>query len=457
MQPKATSETRRRPWDAATIIYNVLLAVFSPLLLLWLAWRMLVRGKSRAGLRQRLGNIPEQVRQVANSPDPVVWFQAVSVGEVAALEPILEQFRLQEPLAHAVLSTTTPTGMEMAGKRHLDVEATFFFPFDVLPVVERVLDAVHPQMLVMVESELWPNLLAAAKRRGVKTAVVNGRVGDAAFRRAARVRPLFRWVLSNVDLVCAQSDVDAERFIALGADPERVRVLGNSKFDERFPTVSEAEAARLRQEFGFGPDDPVLVAGSTHPGEDQLVLQAFSQARSQHPRLQLIIAPRHPERGDDLHELVHSFGYIVYRRSHALNGHEQPAPVGPQARVVILDTIGELARVYAVATVVFVGGSLVNIGGHNILQPIAQGKPVLTGPYMHNFRGILHIAEQAGAVEVVSDADALAAAVVRLLDCPEEVAARRERGMKMLQEQRGASARMAQALVELLHDERGEN
>jgi len=445
------SKTQHKP-DLGIWAYNLAILLLSPLALLWVLWRLVIRGKSRAGLAERLGFLPDTVAAPGTSGDPVVWFHAVSVGEVAALQPILDAFRVREPLAQPVLSTTTPTGRQMAQKQELDVEALFYFPFDLLPCVHRTLDAVKPSMLALVEGEIWPNLLAVAVRRGVKTCVINGRISDEAFARARLLRPLYRWMLRKVDLLCVQSKTDQDRFVALGALPERVRVLGNSKFDERFPAVSDAEAAQMRQEFGFGDDDPVLVAGSTHPGEEEVVLAAFSGLCSDFGALQLVLAPRHPERGDQLHELVEKFGFQVYRRSHARNGHPQPEPIGPQARVVILDTIGELARVYAIASVVFVGGSLVKTGGHNVLQPIAQGKAVVTGPHTHNFRGIMAIAREAGAVEVVRNGEELTNVTGRLLRSPQELAARRERGLAMLEEQRGASERTAQALADLLDD-----
>lgn len=442
--------TFRRPWDLGTWIYNLGLLLASPALLLWLAWRLLVRGKGREGLKERLGFLPKSVLDAARGEDPVVWFHAVSVGEVAAAESILHEFSLREPHAAVVLSTTTPTGRQMATRR-IEVQGIFYFPFDLVPIPERVLDALRPDMLVLVEGELWPNLLAAARRRDIPVAVVNARFSDRAYRRARLVRPLYRWVLQSVRLVCAQSEQDAERYRALGAEPSRVHVMGNTKFDERFPEVSGAEAAHLKLEFGFPPEAPVLVAGSTHQGEDEIILEAFSHLRAVHPDLELVIAPRHPERADSIHEAVEHYGFAVYRRSHAQAGQPQPAPTGPQARVAILDTIGELARVYGMATVVFVGGSLVPKGGHNILQPLAQGKPVLTGPYMHNFRDVFDLAIQAQAVRVVNNATELAEAVETLLRSPDELAAWRERGLQMIAEQRGASMRIAEALVELLH------
>jgi 3-deoxy-D-manno-octulosonic-acid transferase len=440
-----------RPWDAGTWAYNVALLLLSPAILLWVAWRVLVRGKAREGLAERLGFLPEAITDVARGEDPVVWLHAVSVGEVGAVETVIHELSVREPHAALLLSTTTTTGRQMAERRKPEVQGLFYFPFDLVPVPERVLNALRPAMLVLVEGELWPNLLAAARRRDVAIAVVNARFSDTAFLRARSLRVLYRWVLSKVDLVCAQSQQDADRFLDLGAPGDRVVVLGNTKFDERFSAVSEAEAAHMALEFGFEPEAPVLVAGSTHQGEDEVILDAFSRLRADHEGLELVIAPRHPERGDAIHEMVVHHGFQVYRRSHAQAGQPQPEPAGPQARVAILDTIGELARVYAMATVVFVGGSLVRAGGHNILQPLAQGKPVLTGPHMHNFRDVFDLALRADAVRVVHDAPELTAAVQGLLASPEEVAACRDRGLRMLADQSGASARITDALIGLLH------
>ncbi|MBC7287579.1 MAG: glycosyltransferase [Armatimonadetes bacterium] len=207
----------------------------------------------------------------------------------------------------------------------------------------------------------------------------------------------------------------------------------------------------MRNEFGFGDSDPVLVAGSTHPKEEQFVLEAFTQLRTEFPSLQLVIAPRHIERADSVQELVHSYGYSVYRRSHAKNGQPQPEPAGPQARVVILDTIGELSRVYALATVVFVGGSIARVGGHNILEPLAQGKPVIVGPYTHNFREIVAVAKHYGLVEEVRSPKELEAAVSEFLRNRQRVSEIAARAQEMLSRERQAAARIADALVELLH------
>lgn len=435
-------------------LYNLLLTLCFPLLAGYLVWR-LVRGKSRAGLWERLGFLPATVREYGRSEDTVIWIQAASVGEVNAVAPILQELRLRLPLARLVLSVTTPTGRSVAEKRDLGVDAVIYFPFDLPLVVERVLKRLNPRLLVMVETELWPNLLHLCQQRGIATAVVNGRISDRAYPKARALRPLYCWMLSNVDLVCAQSEQDAERFRSLGAKPEIVSVAGNSKFDEAFPQLSPAEAARWRQEFGFNPEALVLLAGSTHEGEEEIILSVFDHLRFTHPDLQLIIAPRHPERGDRVHSLVQEHGYDVYRRSHVLSsreaGEDVTTPAGPAVRVVILDTIGELAGLYGCADVVVVGGSFIKgLSGHNILQPIAQEKPTLFGPYMADFRDISAIAVREGCGLQVADEENLTSECDRLLSSAEARRLAAERGREMIAKYGGASARYSQTLERLL-------
>jgi 3-deoxy-D-manno-octulosonic-acid transferase len=260
-------------------------------------------------------------------------------------------------------------------------------------------------------------------------------------------------VLSNVTLVCAQSQIDADRFIALGANPDRVVVTGNSKFDEHFPPVTAADASKYLMDFGFDADDPVLLAASTHEGEEAIVLEAFTRLRVPHPKLQLLIAPRHPERGGRVEELVHEYGYNAYRRSRALDagGHDPLAPEGdPQVCVAILDTMGELARVYAIATVTFVGNSLTPGGGQNILQPVAQGKAVLFGPHMQNFRDIAAICLREGVAFKVSGLDALVETADRLLESEGDLALMTSRGKLLLDRYAGASTRNAERVIRIL-------
>jgi 3-deoxy-D-manno-octulosonic-acid transferase len=435
--------------------YNLLLALLFPLLVIYLGYRLL-RGKSREGLGERLGILPDRVRQYGASEDTVIWIQAASVGEVNAAAPILRELRLRLPLARMVLSVTTPTGHENAERRDLGVDAVIYFPFDLPFVIERVLGRLNPAVYVMVETELWPNVLAMAKRSGIKAVVVNGRISDRAYPKTRALWPIYRWMLRNVDLVCAQSELDAERFRSLGAPAGSVTVAGNSKFDDTPPPLSPAEAARWRQEFGFGDEDIVWLAGSTHEGEEEIVLDVFDHLRFSHKNLQLVIVPRHPQRGDRVHDLVREHGYDVYRRSHVLAareaGEELPeAAGGATVRVAILDTVGELASVYGAADLVLVGGSLVRgLSGHNILEPIAQGKATLFGPYMADFRDISAIALREGCGVQVANAEALQAECERLITNPGEREIVAERGQAMVAKYAGASVRYAEAVERLL-------
>lgn len=454
MKANEGAQSRGR-WSLTWLVYNTIGVLLLPLVVLYMLWRLVFRSKSLVGLGERLGAVGHRLTALQGTQDPIIWIHAVSVGEVAAVEPILQEIRLAEPLARIVLSTTTPTGREMVQSRQLDPDALIYFPFDLPCVVERVLDAVHPDVLVLVETELWPNMLEAARRRGVRVALVNGRVSDRSYRWARLFRPLYHWGLGNIEIMCVQSQVDADRLTDLGADTSRVVVTGNSKFDESFPTVSEAEAAKFRQDFGFPQDAPVLVAGSTHKGEEDIVLEAFTRLRVKQADLQLAIAPRHPERGGRVEQLIHEHGYRAYRRSRALEaGGQDPLTPEPendaQVCVAILDTIGELARVFAIATVTYMGNSLMPGGGHNVLQPIAQGKAALFGPHMQNFRDIAAIAIREGVGVQVAGVDDLVREIQRLLNSEGDLELVAARGRRLIDKYAGASARCAERVVAML-------
>ncbi len=456
----ATIPTAKHPpqrgHSAAWFLYNAVGVLLLPLAALYLLWRALVQRKPLARISERLGAVADLLEPIKGSADPIVWVHAVSAGEVAAVAPVVQQIRLVEPLARIVVSTVTDTGREMVSNRHIDPDVLLYFPFDLPWVVEHVLDLMDPDIIVLVETELWPNLMEAASRRGIPSVVVNGRISDRSFGKAKIARPIFRWVLSNIRLICAQSQIDADRFVALGADAAKVVVTGNSKFDEQFPTVNEADTNKYLQDFGFAADDQVLLAASTHEGEEAIILEAFTRLRVTHPNLQLLIAPRHPERGGKVEDLVHEYGYNAYRRSRALNGGGQDplAPVGdPQVCVAILDTMGELARVYAVATLTFVGNSLVPGGGHNVLQPAAQGKPVLFGPHMQNQRDIAAICLREGVAFKVAGLDALVETADRLLNSEGDLALMASRGKLLLDRYAGASTRNAERVIDILQAE----
>lgn len=452
MEPTVT----RKPssFDLRFILYNLLIVLCLPLLLIYLGVRLL-RGKQRRSLPEQLGALPPVIDELGRSTDPVIWMHCASVGEINAAAPILRELRVRVPLSHIVLSVITDTGRDSAQRRDLGVDAIIYFPLDSPLIMSQVLDRMNPRALVLLETEIWPNLLALTRRRGIPSIIVNGRISDRAYPWNRALRPIYRWALGNLTAIQAQSQLDADRFIALGADPERVTVGGNSKFDEAPVALLPAEAARWRQEFGFSDEDQVLLAGSTHEGEEELILSVFDHLRFSNKHLQLIIAPRHPQRGDRVHQLVREHGYDVYRRSHVLAAREAGQEIGAVAagavRVVILDTIGELASLYGCADLVIMGGSLVKgLSGHNLLEPIAQGKLVLFGPYISDFRDISAIAIREGLGIQIQSVEELQEECERLLAADEQREAAVHRGPAMLDKYSGASARYAEAVDDLM-------
>jgi 3-deoxy-D-manno-octulosonic-acid transferase len=363
------------------------------------------RAGYRGTLAQRFGRLGDGL-----PPEPRCWIHAVSVGESAAAVPLVEGIRRRWPELGIVVSTITPTGARIVAERLAGTATHRYFPIDLPGPVRRALDAARPRFFVAIETELWPNFLRALARRRVPAMIANGRISDRSFRRYRRVRVLMRRVLADVTVFAMQTEEDARRIVALGAPPDRVVVTGNLKSD--LLPEADPEEARWRQRLGLEAHTRLWIAGSTHRGEEAVVLDAFDRLRARHPQLALLLAPRHPERADEVEALLRERGLAAVRRSRLGAG----APAGA---VVILDTVGELAALYALADVVFVGGSFVPIGGHNVLEPAMRGKPVLMGPHMSNFREGAELLQQSGGGLVVKDGPALEHALTRLLDDPE--------------------------------------
>lgn len=424
----------------AFLVYNLILFVLSPAIALFILWRILVTGKSRGSWREQLGLVKLSARILDK---PRIWIHAVSVGESVASAGVVAELKKLLPEAAVVLSTTTQTGQEMARKSVKEADEFIYYPFDLLPCVELSIRRVRPTVFAATDTEIWPNFRHIARRHGVRTAVINGTVSDKTLRGARWVRWVYRWTLSNIDLFCMQSQADVERIVSLGAHPDRVRVTGNCKADEAgLCAMSDSEKDELRASLKLPFGAPVFVAGSTNPGEDGPVLNAFVAARKAHPDLRLIVAPRQIERGEEIAKLAGDAGLSCARRS-------DPEGIRGGEDVIVLDTFGELARVYALADVTFVGGSLIPKGCHSILQPIAQGKPVFFGPYTFKARDLVGQAKAAGVGFEVRDGEHLGRELVRFLDdraLLDEVRARCER---MMAENRGASRRTAEALAEL--------
>lgn len=435
------------PGSPGHLLYNLALAV--GLLLgapVWIPWVLLAR-KRRKNLPERLG-----LRGFPGLPPPDgrarIWVHAVSVGETIAAEPLLRLLRERAPDALLLLSNVTITGRETAGKALAGViDAGCYFPFDLPWLCGRFLDRIRPDVVVTVETEIWPNFLAACAARGIPSVIVNGRLSERSYRGYRRFRWFFAPVLRAFRAVAAQSREDAQRFIALGAPREVVTVAGNLKFDVRPPTEKLTGLSSLlavEKESGVS----WVVAGSTHEGEEALVVRAFLAAREKNPALKLLLAPRHPERFDVVEELLHREGVPVTRRTSLPDGAR-----GVDAPVLLLDTMGELSGAYAEAGLAFVGGSLVQKGGHNVLEPAWHGVPTVVGPYMDNFREIANAFLSAGALLEVSGEGELSERFVRFAGDPSAFADTGLRARKLLESFRGASERNAAAVFGAL--ERG--
>jgi 3-deoxy-D-manno-octulosonic-acid transferase len=427
----------------ALITYNLVLLLLSPLALVWALWRVTITGKSRHGIGERLGFIPASK---ITGDSPRIWLHAVSVGETVAARPIWQALLQALPGWQLYHSTTTATGQGQAEKVVGEEGTVLFFPFDFLPCVWLAFSRVHPRLVVLVETELWPNFLAVARLRGARVVLANGIISDRSMRSAARLRPLYRWMTGNLDGCCMQSEEDARRIIALGADPARVTVTGNTKFDQVLTEVSLGEQMTLRQALGLQREERVLLAGSTHPGEEEIVLRAFRQVKTADPSVRLVIAPRQVQRAQEIEELAIAHGFAVIRRTKL-----SALPPPPDA-VIILDTIGELARAYALSTAAVVGGSFVPVGGHNVLEPLGLGRPAIFGPHMHKNRDIATIVQQAGVGFQVADADELAARWRECLASPARCRQIADAAAIMFQHQRGAAQRCAEAICRWLHD-----
>jgi len=423
------------------LFYSLLLGCLALLSAPWWLVQMLRLGKYRAGLRERLGAVPPRVLHEA-APGGI-WVHAVSVGEVLAVSQLVGELKNAHPEKPAFVSTTTATGQQLARQRFGE-NRVFFMPLDFGFTLRPYLRALQPSLLILAETEFWPNLLHLAKQSGAKLAIVNARISDRSFPRYRRFAWFFRRVLGDVNLFLAQTEEDALRLREIGAPAERVQVSGNLKFDIRLSARS-AMVDDLRR--AISRESPVIVCGSTTEGEEELLLAAFQQVLRQHPAAVMILAPRHPERFERAAGLISSTGIPMFRRS-AWN-------VGNQLSgcVFLLDSVGELASVYALADVAFVGGSLVPVGGHNILEPAQHGVAVLTGPHTFNFREIVRIFEQGGrehgGLRVVT-AESLAPQLLELLANPQRRQALGLRAQQLFKDNTGATARTLQALETLL-------
>ena len=385
----------------------------------WLLFKLASDRRYRHRLGERFGALP-----VSGEGGPVVWFHAASVGEVNLVKPLLSRLKASRPALRFLVTTNTIAGRENAEKAGM---STSYYPLDLSLSVGRALRRVRPAAVVLIELEVWPNFARACARRGVPLAVVNGRMTERSFGRYRRFRGLFGGAFRSLAAAGAQSEESAARLRELGASPV---VTGNLKYDAAIGFDPAEEERRWRERLGFG-DAPVLVAGSTHEPEERILAETYRQLRRSHPTLRMVVAPRHLERVEEVKKAVESVGVPCYKKT-------QLSAPPPSDGVVLLDTVGELSRVYATASAVFIGGTFCARGGQNMLEPAALGKPIVSGPDVANFREIAATLVEAGGMRVFDNPVEMGAALGQLLKDPERARAAGERARKAVDAGRGA-------------------
>jgi 3-deoxy-D-manno-octulosonic-acid transferase len=432
------------------LVYLALLAVVLP-------YRFVVRRKGIPGWRQKfLGHVP---RREGNRP--CLWLHAVSVGEVMQLQPVLAALARSRPDLELVISTTTPTGFEVARQRYPGC-TVFYFPFDFSWAVNAALSRINPTAIALVELELWPNFVLAAARRRVPLALVNGRISERSYRGYRRINPVMRSMLRRFDVLAVQTKSYACRLIDLGADRACVHVTGSIKFDGVETNRANLRTAELREFFGLHENDLVFVAGSTQDPEERFAIESYSSLRTKHPRLRLILVPRHKERFDAVAQLVtQEFNLPLLRRSSA---QRNGAPSSPRAAslgsalahkrpILLLDTLGELSACWGLASIAFVGGSLTQRGGQNMIEPAGYGAAVLFGPNTWNFKDVVELLVSHEAALVVRSSAELTARLEELLAKPARAMALGTRARELVTAQRGATARTVELLERVFFPE----
>jgi 3-deoxy-D-manno-octulosonic-acid transferase len=426
------------------VLYSLLILILGVIVSPYLAYQAIRYKKYIGSLGQRMGYLPVSFNL---DGEDSIWIHAVSVGETMTVRALIADLRRRYPSLRIFLSTTTMAGQQVARRNVQDVDAVFYLPLDLPFIVRRTLRLVKPRLFVMMETEIWPNLLRQCKRMGVATVMVNGRISSRSYPRYKIARPFFRRVLADVDRFCMQTEESARRVIDIGANPATVVVTGSLKFDSLDMAGSALDGRgqnRVLRYFRMTSGRPVIVAGSTMREEEQMVLQVFKRVKANTANPLLVIAPRHPERFAEVAQLARDQAFVTAKRT------DMAIDAEPRADVVVLDTIGELAQVYQIATAVFVGGSLVDTGGHNILEPAVYGKPIVFGPHMHNFKEIAEAFIAQDAAVQVSGVRELEEALLALLTDPVRRARLGAAARALVESNRGSKDKCLAIIAQLL-------
>lgn len=428
-------------------LYDIAWLLVLPFVLLAALTRTMRGKRRREGLGERFGFIPpEKLASLAGYE--VIWVHSVSVGETIAAKPLIKAVRQKFPDHRIVLSNVTETGHEIAAGL-ADVDLAIYFPFDISFIVARALRAIKPSCLVIIETEIWPNLLRAARRGGIPVLLANGRISDRSFGRYMKFAWAFRRILPDFVALCMQSAEDASRIEAMGAPDANVHVTGNLKYDIPFLAPTPELKGTLRKKYALSLELPVFIAASTHRGEEELMTDAYLKILSQGAELTMVLVPRHPERAAEVSGILAGRGIPCRLRS-TLGTEPEPLRNG---EVLLVDTIGELMDLYSASDIAFVGGSLVTVGGHNVLEPLSRKLPVLFGPHMHNFREISGLLlDRDGGLRVM-DAEQLAQALWKLLTEPARRRQLADNGARLLTENSGATERHVAIMAGLVNRE----
>jgi len=420
------------------ILYNIILFAASIIILPYFLLKIIFTGKYRKSLVQKLGG--RQAKILADLKNGRrVWIHAVSVGEVTAAAPIVASLKMKRPEVRIIFSTSTETGQEMARKLIKEVDAFIYFPLDIPYIVRNMIKLTRPYVFVLVETELWPNFLRACKARRIKTLMVNGRISPRSYSKYRLTRFFWKRILYNLDYAGMITEIDAVRFKNIGMDSTKIKVLGNAKYDGLAATVSPALREEITRRFHVLENERFFVAGSTHEGEEKIIIDVYQELLKHYPDFKLIIVPRHIERTKDVLGLLRQKNFDDVITLTEINKERQRK----NERVIIVDVIGELFKVYSLASVVYCGGSLVPKGGQNILEAAAWGKVIFYGPSMDDFSAEKALLEEAGCGATIRNAEELLQGIIQALENPEEFRRRGEKGKAVVLANIGAAARYA--------------
>ncbi len=415
-------------------MYNLLIYILFPLILPYLILKSIKRKGSLSGTSERLGFYPD--KNIGNKK--VIWIHAVSVGEVIASIPLVLELKSRYPNYSLIMSTVTETGRATAINKIPFLNAIIYFPFDFAFSVNKAIDTIRPNIFIMLETEIWPNFLKALKRKNIPAILINGRISDRSYKRYLTVKFFIKNVLKNISCFGMQSNQDVERIINIGAEKEKTKRTGNLKFEHEVKELTEDEIKGLRRSLNIKDGDEIFLAGSTHRGEDEEIIKAYLEILKEVKNTILIIAPRHLDRLSEIEGLLQKYSLAFVRKT------EIKIDIKGEGRVrgvILLDTIGELSTLYCIASIVFVGGSLVPVGGHNILEPALYKKPILFGHHMHNFREIAEEFKNRNACVEIKNTDEMSKEIIHILKNPEIGEELGERGFSVILENKGALER----------------